>query len=88
MAPSIGRTVIYKTTKEEREMLQESGCNSQEELPATIVAVWGDQPTSAVNLKVHADGPVGDLWKTSMCCAIADTEGNFPEGSWHWPVIK
>tara|TARA_B100001146_G_C15881878_1_gene306408 strand:- start:52 stop:285 length:234 start_codon:yes stop_codon:yes gene_type:complete len=77
MEPSIGRTVIYKTTKEERDLMKLNG-NPQEELPATIVAVHG---SGLVNLKVHTDSPHSALWKTSP------EEGD-QEGQWHWPVIK
>ncbi len=82
MIPSIGRIVIYKTTEKEREGLKAMGCyNEQKELPAVIVAVWGDTPQAAVNLKVAVDGSIPDLWKTSV--NVGENEG-----SWHWPVIK
>lgn len=81
MVPTLGRTVIYKTTEKEREFMKiKNSCNEQKELPAVIVAVWGDTPTSAVNIKVLLDG-TEDLWKTSVC--VGENEG-----SWHWPVVK
>ncbi len=77
MEPTIGRTVIYKTTEADRKLMQESkSCNDQKELPAVIVATWGGD---TANLKVNLDGE-GDLWKTSV------TKGD-QEGMWHWPVI-
>jgi len=83
MIPTIGRTVIYKTTEEERAKLEELGkktaCNVQDELPATIVAVWGEHEEAAINLKVHIDGDIGDWWITSR------TVGE-NEGEWHWPT--
>lgn len=82
MVPSVGRTVIYKTTEKEREGLKALGLyNAQKELPAIIVSVWGDTPGSAVNLKVMVDGKMDDLWITSKCVGEV-------EGTWHWPVIK
>lgn len=78
MEPTIGRIVIYKTTKEEQKAMQDSGKqNVQEQLPAIIVAVWAN---SVVNLKVVLDG-VGELWKTS-------TPRGEGAGSWDFPIIK
>lgn len=59
----IGATVLYLLTEEEKKALHTLGCNSSDELPATVVAVWGPE---CCNVKVHIDGPVGDLWKTSI----------------------
>lgn len=76
--PKIGRTVIYKTTEAERQAMEASNnMNSQNELPATIVAVWSE---TTVNLKVELDGE-GSLWKTSAQI------GNDP-GNWNWPQIE
>lgn len=77
MAPTIGRIVIYKTTEQDRKAMEYSCQNVQKELPAIIVAVYGE---STVNLKVILDGK-GDLWKTSA--SKGDQEGN-----WDFPVIK
>ena len=71
-----------------RELMAANGANTQNQLPAMIVAVWGDQPTSAVNLRIYIDGPDGTLWKTSVACGTANEAGVFPEGSWNWPVIQ
>lgn len=79
MIPTIGRTVIYQTTEEQRKYMEESGtCNTQLSLPATIVFVWGYDEKAVVNLKVHVDGATPDLWVTSV------VQGN-NEGEWHWP---
>lgn len=86
MTPTIGRVVNYKLTDEDKEKIEKlsdagSFANKSDILPATIVAVWGDQPTSAVNLKVKVDGDQPDLWITSKSCGDA-------VGQWSWPVIK
>lgn len=78
MVPTLGRIVIYKTTKEEREMMKTLSQNIQEELPAIIVSTWGDTPEAAFNVKVLMDGNASDLWKTSTSIG----EG---EGTCHWP---
>ncbi len=86
--PTIGRQVIYTPTAAEKNEIAKLGWNAQEEMPATIVSTWGKTPQSAVNLKVKVDGNHPDLWKTSLACAEADENGIYPEGSWHWPIIK
>ena len=85
MEPTIGRIVIYNTTKSQQRAIEAANrfngllnCNVQKQLPAMIVAVWGPE---CVNLKVTNDGNVADLWVTSATC------GNQP-GQWEWPVIK
>lgn len=86
--PTVGRVVTYNTTEDERKALKTLNCNASNQLPAIIVAVWGDSPQSAVNLKVKVDGPAADLWKTSLSAAEPDENGKYPEGSWNWPVRK
>lgn len=86
--PTQGRIVIYTLTDETVNALKNLGCNAQKELPAMIVAAWGDQPSSAVNLKVFVDGKHEDLWITSATGATANEAGEYPKGSWHWPVKK
>jgi len=81
MIPTIGRIVVYKTTEDERKLLGLLHCNQSKELPAIIVAVWGNTPESVVNLKVMIDGKADDFWKTSICVGEI-------EGTWHWPVTK
>lgn len=44
--------------------------------PAVVVAVWGDAPTSPVNLKVLLDG-TDDFWATSV--VVGEEPGNY-----HW----
>lgn len=79
MKPSIGRIVIYRPTEAEKKVMADTiGCNTSDILPATIVAVWGDSEESCINVKVHQDGDVPDLWKTSI------NRGEEP-GQWNWP---
>jgi len=77
MKTTIGRIVVYKTTKSDRETAKVIGNNVQEELPAIIVSVWND---TLVNLRVLSDGNSLE-WKTS----IIQGDG---EGQWNWPVIN
>lgn len=78
MKPTIGRIVIYHTTEQERQEMRGPTCNSQQHLPALVVAVW---PTT-ISIRVFSDGrPTTDLWKTSI------NEGT-EEGQWSWPVIQ
>lgn len=82
MKPTIGRVVIYTTTDADKAKMQEAntlngGCNIQDQLPAIIVAVWGEE---CVNLKVITDGNL-ELWVTSSM------QGDGP-GGWSWPVIE
>jgi hypothetical protein len=89
MKPTIGRIVIYNTTQQEQEALTVLGNNTSKQLPAVIVAVWGESEQSAVNLKVMVDGKGADIWKTSLSASEEkDEDGNLKEGSWHWPVIN
>ena len=52
---------------------------SGQEVPAIIVAVHGDTPDSAVNLRCLLDG-TDTFWATSR---LRGTQG----GMWSWPVI-
>lgn len=45
-------------------------------VPATIVAVWGDTPESAVNLKLFLDGS-DEYWVSST--SVGDQDGRY-----HW----
>ena len=78
MTPTIGRIVVYKTTDEDKEFMRNNSCNVQDELPAIIVAVWGEE---MINAKVITDGTVPFLWKTSI------HKGELI-GEWNFPVIK
>lgn len=83
MKPTIGRVVIYKTTEAERATMKAAPyfgqyCNIQDELPATVVAVWSD---TCLNLRVKLDGSGPDVWRASV------NQGN-EEGQWNWPVIE
>jgi hypothetical protein len=82
MQPTIGRTVIYKTTAEDRLRLEKYSHgaynNLSTELPAIIVAVWG---STTINAQVIVDGNIGTMWKTSI------SEGD-AEGQWSWPIIQ
>ena len=78
MKPTLGRTVIYHTTEQDREEMRlNPECNVQKDLPAIIVAVWSDE---CVNLKVICDGNM-ELWKTSVTLGT-------DEYNWSWPEIK
>ncbi len=79
--PSIGRLVHY--------VLESGPCTGQHR-PALIVRVWGDLPTSAVQLQVFTDSPTSEdsndclppvMWATSR---LQDASGEKP-GTWHWP---
>ncbi len=80
---TIGRIVLYNTTEEDRKKLTAMNsagiCNVSKQLPAIVVAVWGDQPGACINISVILDGE-GTLWKTSI------HQGD-QEGQWNWPVI-
>lgn len=80
MKPTIGRVVIYNTTETDRTALTQFG-NESNKLPATVVAVWGDNENAAINLKVETDGNLPAMWKTSVI------RGDNP-GEWNWPVIQ
>ena len=47
-------------------------------VPAVIVAVWGDTPESAVDLKCFLDGR-DDYWVTSTTVGAPDHDGKY-----HW----
>lgn len=78
MNPTIGRTVIYKTTEADRKILRDASGNESQELPAVVVAVWSDD---CVNAQVITDSEIGLMRKTS----IVKGDG---EGEWNWPVIQ
>lgn len=83
MKATIGRIVHYNTTEQQREAMSTMGCNMQEKLPATIVAVFDNH----VNLKVHVDGGIPDLWLLSIPEKGSEYDHN-PIGSggnWEWP---
>ena len=73
MTPTIGRIVIYHCDEEQKDKMN----NYQEDAPAVITAVWGDE---RVNLKVLLDGEE-NLWVTSACLGTGKRE-------WSWPEIK
>lgn len=81
--PTIGRIVIYKTTKKEQAAMQQQHGVSREELPAVIVATFPtfDDADRRVSLKVFQDGNLPDLYRPET------TRGDH-EGTWHWPVIE
>jgi len=80
MKPTIGRVVIYNTTEADREGLNLFG-NASKQLPATIVAVWGQGDNPAINVKVLPDANSQELWKPSIF------KGDEP-GQWNWPKIE
>ena len=73
MVPTIGRIVIYHCDEEQKDKMN----NHQEDAPAVITAVWGDE---CVNLKVLFDGDE-TMWATS---AVLGTGVR----GWSWPEIK
>lgn len=89
--PTIGRVVHYTLAEHEASALAELHADeigrtlnrprAGQAYPAVIVAVWGDQPGSAVNLRVQLDG-LAEHWATSRC--IADEHQT--EGRWAWPA--
>ena len=54
--------------------------NEGDVYPAIVVRVWGDQSTSAVNLKVFLDG-TDDFWATSV--SVGEQPGNY-----HWMAYQ
>lgn len=60
-------------------------------VPAMIVAVWGNTPQSAVNLKLMLDGS-DDYWVTST--SVEDPKGSrdgveiHTEGRYHWMAYQ
>jgi len=55
-------------------------------VPAIVVAVWGDTPDCAVNLKLMLDGS-DDFWVTSTSVEKEQNEGGVlvhTEGKYHW----
>jgi hypothetical protein len=81
MKPTIGRVVIYNTTEQDKKAMTAAsvlngGCNVQDQLPAIVVAVWGEE---CINAKVITDGHL-EIWVTSIL------QGTSP-GQWEWPVI-
>lgn len=78
MVPTLGRVVLYNTTEEQQKKMESNpNCNVQKQLPAIVVAVWGDTEESAINLNVQNDGE-GSFWVTSA------TKGD-NAGNWNWP---
>jgi hypothetical protein len=87
--PTVGIIVNYHLTEKQKQALSDLGCNKSDVLPAVVVAVWGETPQSAVNLKVMVDGNHPDLWVTSVSVLPNDDNGN-PVGTYgySWPVRK
>ena len=76
--PSIGRTVIYNTTPEDRDYFLRNKINIVEQLPAVISNVHDDE---IVNLKVTVDGFHTGLFRPNTSMATKEGE----EGTWEWP---
>lgn len=90
--PTLGRTVLYTITKEQADEInarRKSSSASRHSwhgnearegnvYPMTIVAVWGDTPTCAVNGQLLLDGN-DSLWVTSVSVG----EGPF---HYRWPT--
>ena len=70
---TIGDTVLYIPTNDQHEVMKKApNCNTAAMLPATVVAVWSED---TLNLKVHLDGGLPDLWVTSSIKGTG--EGNW-----------
>ncbi len=80
--PTIGALVTYWTTEEERMLLKQFG-NESKELPAIIVAVWGED---CVNLRVFPDANMPEIWKTSISQYDKDT--GLIENCWDWVITR
>lgn len=89
MKPTVGRIVHYHPNEAAAKLLRDrAGGNSVEPfepVAAVIVRAWGDQETSAVNLKVLTDGPT-DVWISSVTGTVdtalaRDTGVSY----WTWP---
>lgn len=52
-------------------------------VPAMVVAVWGDTPICAVNLKLMLDG-ADDYWVTSTSVEAEQPDGSHTPGKYHW----
>jgi len=85
--PTVGRIVNYFPTEKQKQALSDLGCNKSDMLPAVIVAVWGDTPESAVNIKAMVDGNHPDLWITSI--SVLEEEAiAIGSGKYSWPIKK
>lgn len=87
MTPTIGRIVHYKLSEYDATSINDERLKSGKHgnkatagdvLPAMIVRVWGDTPTSSVQLQVFLDGD-HTYWATSR------GQGDQP-GMWLWPT--
>lgn len=82
MIPSVARTVVYITTKEDKEAMKASGdCIVRDELPAIIVSVAEQEEkevdkSTLVNLRVFLDGEL-TWWKVNV--KQGDGEGEFKQ---------
>lgn len=56
-----------------------------QQAPAMIVAVWGDEPTSAVNLKVELDGT--DVYWAKSVVVNQAADGKPTPGQFDWPKV-
>ena len=76
LIPTVGDSIIYFPTQEEKEAMANSGQDGvAEALPGIVVVPWG---SDLVNAKIFLDGNSPDLWKLSI------NKGT-NEGQWCWP---
>ena len=71
MKPSIGRIVIFHCDENQKKSIN----NFQNDAPAIITAVWGEE---CVNLKILLDG-TENLWFTSVTLGTGERQWSWPE---------
>ncbi len=89
IVPTVGRIVLYRLSQVDitsimnarrNSVLRGNAMEAGDIFPAMVVAVWGETPTSAVNLKVMLDGD-DSFWATSR--VVGDTPGTY-----HWMAYQ
>lgn len=94
IVPTVGRIVLYCLSDADELSVyryrESQGSGNRAAAgniyPALVVAVWGNTPDCAVNLKVFLDG-TSDLWVTSTNVEVAHDEGGVAVhtgGKYHW----
>lgn len=80
--PTVGRIVHFVVDASAATELSKLGnaLPVGEHASALVVRVWGDTPTSCVNLQVFADG-LGSVWVTS----VRGDQHDYSPRSWHYP---
>ena len=85
MKPTIGRIVMYRLDKQERQLLINNPlCNNSEVLPAIVVGVKeydNEEFPDSVNLQVFPDGNLPPIY-------VKEAREGSGDGQWSWPVIE